>query len=74
MNSSAARSVFFLAACCVASVAAAAWHEPRPQVVSHFSANSCPVPGKARILTQASTDQDLLLFMFGLAQGMGPQS
>ncbi|WXL24976.1 hypothetical protein WG219_16920 [Ectopseudomonas mendocina] len=57
----------------MASLAAAAWHEPRPQVVSHFAVDACPVPMKAAAVAQARPDQDLLLLMFGLAQGVGPQ-
>ena len=73
MNSVVARSLFVLGACCVASLAAAAWHEPRSQVVSHFTVDACPIPAKAAAVSQARPDQDLLLLMFGLAQGVGPQ-
>jgi hypothetical protein len=69
-----ARSVFFLGACCVASLAAAAWSEPGTQVVSHRAVDTCPVPTQARMLKQQRPDQDLLLFIFGLSQGMGRQS
>ncbi|WP_371920785.1 hypothetical protein [Pseudomonas sp. SJZ079] len=33
----------------------------------------CPLPPQAQLAPQLRPDQDLLLFMFGLSQGMGPQ-
>ncbi|SDH81493.1 hypothetical protein SAMN05216603_11468 [Pseudomonas benzenivorans] len=71
-----ARGLFLVAALGVASLAAAAWHEPGPAVLNQAEpAMHCPLPRKAPLnLQQAAPDRDLLLFMFGLSQGMGPQS
>jgi len=68
-----ARGVFLIGALGVASLAAAAWHEPGP-VVLHSQANvskqACSMPANVKAkLTAVRPDQDLLLLMFGLAQG-----
>jgi hypothetical protein len=71
-----ARGLFLVTALGVASLAAAAWHEPGPAVLNQAErALHCPLPRKAPLtLQQVAPDRDLLLFMFGLSQGMGPQS
>lgn len=66
-----ARGLFLMAALGVASVAAAAWHEPQPEVLSRDG--YCPLPPSARVAEQARPDGDLLLFMFSLSQGMRSQ-
>ena len=63
-----------LAALAVASVALAAWEQPQTQVLSAAEAGYCPLPRVAKATTVAKPDHDLLLFMFGLSQGMRPQS
>lgn len=68
-----ARGLFLVAALGVASVAAAAWHEPRTQVLS-AKQGSCPLPAKVQAQVQFRPDQDLLLFLFGLSQGRGAGS
>ncbi|MHC8345761.1 hypothetical protein [Pseudomonas sp. RT6P73] len=70
-----ARGVFFIGALAVASLAVAAWEQPRTQVLSSVSADDhCPLPRVAKASVASQPDHDLLLFMFGLSQGMRPQS
>lgn len=70
-----ARGLFLLAALAVASVALAAWEQPVTQVLSgvHNDAH-CPLPRAAKVAAVAKPDHDLLLFMFGMSQGLRPQS
>ena len=69
-----ARGLFLLVALAIASVALAAWEQPRPQVLSGaVSGASCPLPRVAKVASVATPDHDLLLFMFGMAQGMKSQ-
>lgn len=67
------RSLLLIGALGVATLAAAAWHEPSPSVISS-RADSCPVPPKMRHKQEVSPDQDLLLFLFGMSQGSVAQS
>jgi hypothetical protein len=70
-----ARGVFLIGALAVASLAVAAWEQPRTQVLSSVSADDhCPLPRVAKAAEASQPDHDLLLFMFGLSQGMRPQS
>jgi hypothetical protein len=65
-----ARGVFLIGALGVASLAAAAWHEPGPTVLHSVSArNQCSMPPNLKAKIAVRPDQDLLLLMFGLAQG-----
>lgn len=70
-----ARGLFLLAALAIASVALAAWEQPVTQVLSgvHNGAH-CPIPRVAKVATVVKPDHDLLLFMFGMSQGLRPQS
>lgn len=68
-----ARGLFLLAALGVASIAAAAWQESGPEVLTQNGRSYCPLPPQARVVEQLRPDQDLLLFIFGLSQGMGPR-
>jgi hypothetical protein len=70
-----ARGLFLCMALGVASLAAAAWHEPAPRVLSGLPslAKNCPMPANLRAKVQPQPDEDLLLLLFGLAQGMRPQ-
>lgn len=64
-----------LAALGVASLALAAWEQPRMEVLNGTrTGESCPMPRVARSSASVAPDHDLLLFMFGLSQGMRPQS
>ncbi|WP_370869478.1 hypothetical protein [Pseudomonas sp.] len=67
-----ARGVFLIAALGVASLAAAAWHEPGPVMLGNASqVEYCPLPRKISAATQQVTpDKDLLLFMFSLSQSL----
>ncbi|WP_460426254.1 hypothetical protein [Azotobacter armeniacus] len=66
-----ARSLFFVGSLAVASLAVAAWHEPAPDVISAKSGlDHCPAPPKARTSAQIRPDQDLMLLLFGLSQGL----
>ncbi|CAK17137.1 hypothetical protein [Pseudomonas entomophila] len=70
-----ARALFFVGALGVTTVAAAAWEQPRPMVFSKAEVGeACPLPrvvvkpGQARV----EPDHDLLLFLFGMRQGLRP--
>jgi hypothetical protein len=68
-----ARALFITAALGVSAVAATAWAEPVPQVLSGLTAHTdCAVPANVRnkMLAQARPDQDLLLVLFGLSQAL----
>nr|WP_298138885.1 hypothetical protein [uncultured Pseudomonas sp.] len=68
-----ARGLFLMASLGVASIAVAAWYEPEPGVVDASNgANNCPRPPRAHVAGQEQLhpDQDLLLFMYSLSQGM----
>ncbi len=65
-----ARSLFLLGALAVASVALAAWEEPGTQVISATANGAhCPLPRAVKVASVAQPDHQLLLFMFGMAQG-----
>lgn len=65
-----ARSVFLVGALGVTSMAFAAWSEDSPQVLTGFSQGYCPMPISQRADQQTKPDHDLLLFMFGMSQGL----
>ena len=66
-----ARGVFLLIALGVATVAVAAWEEPRPQIFSKVDAGAqCPLPRVVKPQVDAKPDHDLLLLLFGLSQGV----
>jgi hypothetical protein len=70
-----ARGLFLIGALAVASLAVAAWEQPRTQVLSSVHADEhCPLPRVAKASVATQPDHDLLLFMFGLSQGLRPQS
>ncbi|MCU1745929.1 MULTISPECIES: hypothetical protein [unclassified Pseudomonas] len=69
-----ARSLFLLAALATATVAVAAWEQPRPGVISASDVSErCPLPRVAKPQVQAQPDHDLLLFLFGMSQGLRAQ-
>jgi len=69
-----ARGLFLIGAFAVASLAMAAWEQPRTQVLSSVSSDAhCPVPRTIKASVAAKPDNDLLLLMFGLVQGIRPQ-
>ncbi|TBU86546.1 hypothetical protein [Phytopseudomonas dryadis] len=69
-----ARGMFLVAALGVTALAAAAWHEPGPGVVSSHGRSYCPFPpNKPAALVQARPTQDLLWLVLGLSQGLRPQ-
>ncbi|MFJ4054655.1 MULTISPECIES: hypothetical protein [unclassified Pseudomonas] len=68
-----ARALFLIAGLAVTTVAVAAWEEPRPKVFSKAElAEQCPLPQAVKQQVHAQPDQDLLLFLFGLRQGLRP--
>ncbi|MEE1869555.1 hypothetical protein [Pseudomonas auratipiscis] len=69
-----ARGLFLVAALGVATAAVAAWEEPGPVVFSHAAPEQCPLPRVVKSQVTASPDHDLLLFLFGMSQGLRPQS
>ena len=69
-----ARGLFLVTALSVASLAAAAWQEASPQVITlNEQLGYCPLPLQARTTEALRPDQDLLLLMFSLSQGTGAQ-
>ncbi len=70
-----ARGLFLVGALGVAAMALAAWEQPRTQVLSaSHSGAQCPLPRVAKASVAVKPDHELLLFMFGMSQGMRPQS
>ena len=69
-----ARALVLVAGLAVTTVAVAAWEEPRPTVFSKAEmADQCALPREAKQQqAQVAPDQDLLLFLFGLRQGLRP--
>ncbi|MFJ2984974.1 MULTISPECIES: hypothetical protein [unclassified Pseudomonas] len=69
-----ARALFLIAGLAVTTVAVAAWEEPRPEVFSKAEqAEQCALPRELKQQqVKAQPDQDLLLFLFGLRQGLRP--
>jgi hypothetical protein len=65
-----ARALFLVAGLAVATAAVAAWEEPRPVVFS--KADQCAIPREVKAQQKAEPDQDLLLFLFGMRQGLRP--
>ncbi|MDO9624629.1 MAG: hypothetical protein Q7J46_11670 [Pseudomonas sp.] len=70
-----ARGAFLIGALGVASLAAAAWHEPGPRILGNAShVEYCPLPRKvSAAMQQVAPDKDLLLFMFSLSQSLAGQ-
>ncbi|WP_219267421.1 hypothetical protein [Pseudomonas sp. Xaverov 259] len=70
-----ARGVFLAGALGIAALALAAWEQPRTQVLSAVQGSGqCLLPRVAKASMAAKPDHELLLFMFGMSQGMRPQS
>ncbi|MFC6335822.1 hypothetical protein GIR22_06420 [Pseudomonas sp. CCM 7891] len=70
-----ARGLFLLGALGIASLALAAWEQPRTQVLSAVQGGGqCPLPRTVKVSVPAKPDHELLLFMFGMSQAMGPKS
>ncbi|MFI8480021.1 hypothetical protein ACIGCM_05550 [Pseudomonas sp. NPDC078700] len=65
-----ARGLFLVGALGVTSMAFAAWNQDSPQIISGFSQGYCPMPVSQRPDPQTKPDHDLLLFMFGMSQGL----
>ncbi|AHZ79214.1 hypothetical protein DW66_4715 [Pseudomonas putida] len=67
--------MFLVAGRAVTTVAVAAWEEPKPTVFSKAElADQCALPREMKLQQQAEAapDQDLLLFLFGMRQGLRP--
>ncbi|MBZ9785708.1 hypothetical protein K9857_29595 [Pseudomonas sp. REP124] len=67
-----ARGLFLVGALAVASLAVAAWEQPRTQVLSSVNGESCPLPRVVKAVSASQPDHDLLLFVFGMSQGLKP--
>ena len=70
-----ARALFLVAGLAVTTAAVAAWEEPRPTVFSKAElADQCALPRdvKPQQQAEAAPDQDLLLFLVGMRQGLRP--
>ncbi|WP_341962341.1 hypothetical protein [Pseudomonas sp. RC10] len=69
-----ARGLFLVGALGITSIAMAAWEQPKAQILSAVHGEGrCPLPRVAKAALPVRPDHDLLLLMFGLAQGTGPQ-
>ncbi|WP_407312078.1 hypothetical protein [Pseudomonas sp. nanlin1] len=74
MNLQVARGLFFLAALGVATVAAAAWEQPRSGVIgTEHGEGNCALPKPARPPISAHPDREFMLLMLGLSQGVRSQ-
>ncbi|MEO8490692.1 MULTISPECIES: hypothetical protein [unclassified Pseudomonas] len=70
-----ARGLFLVGALGIAALALVAWELPRTQVLHAVQGGGqCPLPRVAKASVAVQPDHDLLLFMFGMSQGMRPQS
>jgi hypothetical protein len=71
-----ARGLFLVGAMGIAALALAVWEQPRTQVLSAVQGGGaqCLLPRVAKASVAAKPDHELLLFMFGMSQGMRPQS
>ncbi|MDH0646653.1 hypothetical protein N5D48_19280 [Pseudomonas sp. GD03858] len=70
-----ARALFLVAALAVTTAAAAAWEQPRPTVFSKAEVGGvCAAPREVKPgqVARAEPDHDLLLFLFGMKQGLRP--
>ncbi|WP_194789248.1 hypothetical protein [Pseudomonas sp. UFMG81] len=69
-----ARALFLVGALGVTTVAVAAWEQPRLTVFSQAEVGGgCPLPRVAKVEQGAvAPDHDLLLFLFGMRQGLRP--
>ncbi|KQB55577.1 hypothetical protein AQS70_00140 [Pseudomonas endophytica] len=68
-----ARGLFLLGSLAVATVAMAAWQPPVMQVLSSAKSGAqCPLPRVAKVTLDAQPDHELLLFMYGMKQGLRP--
>ncbi|MDH0300721.1 hypothetical protein N7422_02895 [Pseudomonas sp. GD04091] len=69
-----ARALFLVAALAVTTAAAAAWEQPRPTVFSKAEIGGvCAAPREVKPeQARAEPDHDLLLFLFGMRQGLRP--
>ena len=66
-----ARSLFLLGALVIAGVAFAAWEQPVTRVLSGAQIGAhCPLPRVVKAAVATRPDHDLLLFMFGMSQGL----
>lgn len=69
-----ARGLFLVGALGVTAMAAAAWQETNPLIIDAqtSSAHNCPQPlaMRKKPVEQARPDSDLLLFLFGMSQGV----
>lgn len=70
-----ARGLFLVGALGIASVALAAWEQPRPKILgAEHGEGLCYLPRTVKAEVPTRPDHDLLLLMYGLAQGSGRQN
>ncbi|MBF8674563.1 MULTISPECIES: hypothetical protein [Pseudomonas] len=70
-----ARTLFLVGGLALTTVAVAAWEQPRTVVFSQSElAEQCALPREVKPQQQAKVqpDHDLLLFLFGMRQGLRP--
>jgi hypothetical protein len=69
-----ARGLFLVGALGVATVAVAAWEQPRSTVLTSIHGEgNCPLPRVQKAQVSVTPDKDFLLFMLGLSQGVRNQ-
>lgn len=69
-----ARALFLVAGLAVTTIAVAAWEQPKLVVFSKAEmADQCALPRLVKPQTaKVQPDHDLLLFLFGMRQGLRP--
>ncbi|MEE3507217.1 hypothetical protein QN399_13250 [Pseudomonas sp. 10C3] len=66
-----ARGFFLVGALGIASLALALWEQPGPKILSaQHGEGRCLLPRVAKVQESMRPDHDLLLFMYGLTQGV----
>jgi hypothetical protein len=66
-----ARGLFLVGALGIASLALTLWEQPGPRILSaQHGEDRCLLPRVAKVQESMRPDHDLLLLIYGLAQGM----
>lgn len=74
MNIKTARAAFVLTGLAVTGAAMAAWHQPGPAILSAVHGEGlCHLPRAQQSQVAMKPDSDLLLLVYGLAQGTKAQ-
>ena len=69
MNLTITRTLLLVGALGVTTVAFSAWHEPGAMVVQgHEGISYCQTPANARMVKAVPSDENLMLFLYGMTQ------